>query len=146
MQTASLSAALARDIVEADRAFLLAGMSGLKQRAKTLIELTDNTLFYLRAPTYPLDIEKAAKLLAGDGATMVMEIAAKFGELDNWEAGTLEDIVRGHAESKGLGLGKIAQPLRAALTGSNVSPGIFEVMEVLGREESLARLRAVPRT
>jgi len=73
-----------------------------------------------------------------------LEVAAIFGELDTWEATALEDIVRAYAESKELGLGKIAQPLRAALTGSNISPGIFEIMEVLGREESLSRLNAVP--
>lgn len=139
-----MAEALGLDIDEDCHDVLVAGMDGLKQRAKTLIELADNALFYLRAPTYPLTIEKAAKLLAGDSASMVLEVAAKFGELDKWEAGALEEVVRGYAESKELGLGKIAQPLRAALTGSNISPGIFEIMEVLGREESLARLRAVP--
>ncbi|MCK5622313.1 MAG: glutamate--tRNA ligase, partial [Alphaproteobacteria bacterium] len=133
---------LDRDIDEDCRDILLAGMDGLKQRAKTLLELADNALFYLHAPTYPLKVEKAAKLLAGDGAAMVLEVADKFAGLDKWEAGALEEIVRGYAESKGLGLGKIAQPLRAALTGSNISPGIFEIMEVLGRKESLARFNA----
>ncbi len=139
-----LAAELSQQIDESSRTILVAGMDGLKQRAKTLTELAESALFYLRAPKYPLIIEKAAKLLTGDGAALVHEVAALFGELDNWQAGALEDIVRTHAESKGLGLGKIAQPLRAALTGSNISPGIFEIMEVLGREESLARLRAVP--
>jgi glutamyl-tRNA synthetase len=128
------------------RDILLAGMDGLKQRAKTLVELADSAVFYFKAPTYPLAIEKAAKLLTGDGAEVVREVAAKFSKLENWNANALEDIVRAHAESKELGLGKIAQPLRAALTGSNISPGIFEIMEVLGREESLARLSAVPGT
>ena len=133
---------LGLDIDEDCRDILLAGMDGLKQRAKTLVELADNTMFYLQAPTYPLMVEKAAKLLAGDGAAMVLEVAAKFAELEIWEAGMLEEVVRKYADSKRLGLGKIAQPLRAALTGSNISPGIFEIMEILGREESLARLRA----
>ena len=137
---------LGRDMDEDCRDILIAGMEGLKQRAKTLVELADNSLFYLQAPIYPLSVEKAAKLLSGDGASMVLEVADKFAELENWEAGELEGIVRSHAESKELGMGKIAQPLRAALTGSNISPGIFEIMEVLGREESLARLRAVPNT
>ena len=132
---------LGLDIDEDCRDILLAGMAGLKQRAKTLVELAYNAMFYLQAPTYPLTVEKAAKLLAGDGAAMVLEVAAKFAELEIWQAGVLEEVVRKYANSKGLGLGKIAQPLRAALTGSNISPGIFEIMEVLGREESLARLR-----
>jgi glutamyl-tRNA synthetase len=117
-------------------------MDGLKQRAKTLLELAESALFYIQAPTYPLTVEKAAKLLAGDGAEMVREVAGKFSELDKWDASALEDVVRAYAESKELGLGKVAQPLRAALTGSNVSPGVFEIMEVLGREQSLARLNA----
>lgn len=141
-----LAEKLERDMDEDCHDILLAGMDGLKQRAKTLIELVDNSLFYLQAPIYPLTVEKAAKLLAGDGAVMVLDVANKFAELEKWEAGALEDIVRAYAESKELGLGKIAQPLRAALTGSNISPGIFEIMEVLGREESLARLKAVPGT
>ncbi len=135
---------LGLDIDEDGRDLLIAGMEGLKQRAKTVVELSDNALFYFQAPTYPLTVEKAAKLLAGDGGALVHEVAAKFGELDDWTAEALEDIVRAHAESKELGLGKVAQPLRAALTGSNISPGIFEIMKVLGRDESLARLKAVP--
>jgi glutamyl-tRNA synthetase len=141
----ALSEKLGQEVDDAGRKILIAGMDGLKQRAKTLIELADNSLFYLKAPTYPLTIEKATKLLAGDGAAMVMDVAEKFAELENWNAAALEEIVRGYAESRELGLGKIAQPLRAALTGSNISPGIFEIMEVLGREESLARLTAVPK-
>jgi glutamyl-tRNA synthetase len=141
-----LATELSQPIDESSRAILLAGMGGLKQRAKTLLELAENSLFYLRAPTYPLKIEKAAKLLTGDGIALVQEVTALFGELDTWDADALEHIVRTYAESKGLGLGKIAQPLRAALTGSNISPGIFEIMVVLGREKSLARLSAVPRT
>jgi len=133
---------LGREVDAKCRDILLAGMDGLKQRAKTLLELADSALFYIQAPTYPLTIEKAAKLLAGDGAAMVREVAGRFSELDNWEASALEEVVRGYAESKELGLGKIAQPLRAALTGSNISPGVFEIMEVLGREESLTRLHA----
>ena len=133
---------LGLEIDAKSRGILLAGMDGLKQRAKTLLELADSALFYIQAPTYPLTVEKAAKLLAGDGAEMVREVAGKFSELDKWEASALEDVVRAYAESKELGLGKVAQPLRAALTGSNVSPGVFEIMEVLGREQSLARLNA----
>ena len=141
-----LATELSQQIDESSHAILLAGMGGLKQRAKTLLELAENSLFYLRAPTYPLKIEKAAKLLTGDGTALVQEVTALFGALDTWDADALEDIVRTYAESKGLGLGKVAQPLRAALTGSNISPGIFEIMVVLGREKSLARLSAVPRT
>ncbi len=135
---------LGHPVDEIGSARLANGMAGLKQRAKTLVELADNAIFYVRAPSYPLEMEKAAQLLAGDGASLVREVGVEFGKLDRWQAAALEETTRVFAESKGLGLGKIAQPLRAALTGSSVSPGIFEVMEVLGRKESLARLDAVP--
>jgi glutamyl-tRNA synthetase len=140
-----LQTALGQEIDEAGRAILLAGMDGLKQRAKTLAELAENAAFYLQRPSYPLAVEKAAKLLAGDGAATVHEIAGLFAGLKDWNAETLEQTVRAYADNKGVGLGKIAQPLRAALTGSNVSPGIFEIMQVLGREETLARLQAAPK-
>jgi glutamyl-tRNA synthetase len=140
----SLGARLGCEIDAAGRARLLAGMESLKQRAKTLIELSDNALFFVSCPTLPLENQKAAKLLAGDGAGLVAEAASRLAVLESWEPQDMESLVREMAEEKGLGLGKIAQPLRAALTGSNVSPGIFEIMQILGREESLERLsRAV---
>ena len=58
----------------------------------------------------------------------------------DWQAPALEAVVKAHAEQAGLKLGKLAQPLRAALTGTSTSPGIFDVLEVLGRDEALARL------
>jgi len=137
-----LQTMLDQEIGEAGRATLLAGMDGLKQRAKTLEELSENGTFYIKRPTYPLAVEKAAKLLSGDGATMVHEVAGRFADLKDWNANALEETVRTYAEIRGVGLGKVAQPLRAALTGSNISPGIFEIMQVLGQEETLARLEA----
>ena len=135
-----LGRSLGREIDATDRARLLAGMNGLKQRAKTLVELSDNARFYIVRPTFPLENQKAAKLLTGDGPGLLAEAADGLAGLSTWESQTMESLIREMAEQKGLGLGKIAQPLRAALTGSNVSPGIFEIMEILGREESLERL------
>ena len=89
----------------------------------------------------PLQIdEKAAAQLTGDARRAIGEVAALLGGAESWTAETLNAIVRDYAERNDLKLGKIAQPLRAALTGRTVSPGVFEVMELLGREESLARL------
>lgn len=139
-----LSRAVGASIDDASRARLIDGMDGLKQRAKTLVELSENAIFYLKRPTFPLENEKAAKVLAGDAASLVHEVADCLSELDDWSAQSLEDAVRNMADAKGLGLGKLAQPVRAAITGSTVSPGIFEVMQVLGRDETSARLRAVP--
>lgn len=131
---------LGHDIDETGRLRLLAGMDGLKQRAKTLVELSDNALFLVSRPIFPLENEKAAKLLAGNAAELVAEASVRLAALDAWEPQAMESLIREMAEQKGLGLGKIAQPLRAALTGSNVSPGVFEIMQILGRTESLERL------
>jgi len=115
------------------------GMGGLKARAKTLVELADNALFYIKPRPIAPD-EKAAKLLTPEARAMLGKLHAAFAAEAAWEEKALEEAVRRFAEAAGLGLGKVAQPLRAALTGSTTSPGIFEVMAVLGREEALGRL------
>ncbi len=135
-----LAAQLGHEVDPVGRQRLLAGMNGLKQRAKTLIELSDNALFYVARPEFPLANPKAAKLLEGDGASLLAEATARLAAHDSWDPHALETLVRDMAAEMGIGLGKIAQPLRAALTGSNASPGIFEIMQILGRDESLARL------
>ena len=116
-----------------------------KQRAKTLVELADNLAFLFRDPQFAMT-PKARRLLDG----LSLEAQARLGalaymleQLDDWDEAALESAVRAFAGSEGIGLGKIAQPLRAALTGSHASPGIFAVMAALGREETLARLHAV---
>lgn len=122
------------------RARLLAGMAGLKERAKDLNELAENSVFYVRDGAQPLNA-KAEKLLDGDGRRQLAALAATLAGLEPWDEMALEAAVRAQAEAAGVKLGKVAQPLRAALTGSNASPGLFEVMRILGREETLARLR-----
>ncbi len=118
---------------------LEAGMDGLKQRARTLAELAENAAFYaLSRPIAPN--KKAQKLLGPDGLTLLAALHPALEALNAWEEVAIEESVKAFAEAEGAKLGAIAQPLRAALTGSNVSPGIFEVMAVLGREESLARI------
>ncbi|MCG8547562.1 MAG: glutamate--tRNA ligase [Alphaproteobacteria bacterium] len=126
------------------QARLQAGMDGLKPRAKTLVDLADSGAFYVVRPTYPLANAKAAKLLTDDAAALLTDLMALIAPLDPWQADALEAAIRRFAEDQSVGLGKVAQPLRAALTGSNASPGIFEVMEILGREESAARIAGVP--
>ena len=141
-------AALIRPIIENKRggpldphgaARIQRGMKGLKQRAKTLIELADAALFYAAARPLTLD-DKAAKLLTPEAKAILKGLGAHLAAQAQWDEPALEAAVRGFAEAKGLGLGKVAQPLRAALTGSGASPGLFEVMEVLGREEALGRI------
>ncbi|MCK5931132.1 MAG: glutamate--tRNA ligase [Fulvimarina manganoxydans] len=125
---------------EETRGKLLAAMAGLKERAKTLVELTDSAT-YLFADR-PLALEdKAANALADGGRETIAGVLPKLEAVETWEAASLEAAVRAHAEETGVKLGKIAQPLRAASTGRSVSPGVFDVLAVLGREESLARLK-----
>ncbi|HEY2890661.1 MAG TPA: glutamate--tRNA ligase [Dongiaceae bacterium] len=116
-----------------------AGMDGLKARAETLVQLADSAMFYVRSRPIPMD-DKAAKQLTPEARDLLGHLA---GELDgvSWEAPALEALVRGFAENRQVKLGQVAQPLRAALTGSSISPGIFEVMAVLGAEEAVGRIR-----
>ncbi len=114
-------------------------MPGLKERAKTLAELllSARYLFVKR----PLDIdEKAAKLLEGDATKHLAALHERFSKLGAWEPAALEAATRAYAEEAGAKLGNVAQPLRAALTGRTTSPPIFDVLDVLGRDESLARI------
>ena len=127
-----------RPLGAADDARLLAGMNGLKQRTKTLVELAENATFYVR--TRPLPFTDKAAGLVSDGAAMMGRLTARLADLPDWAEPAIETAVREFAEGEGVKLGQVAQPLRAALTGSTVSPGIFEVAAVLGRDEALARL------
>ncbi len=130
---------LAGQIGEEGWAKLEQAMPGLKPRAKTLVELMDTARYLFAAR--PLAMEaKAEKLLSPEARQHIGALTERFATLDHWSAEPLEEVVRAYAEEADVKLGKIAQPLRAALTGRTVSPGIFEVLEVLGREESLARL------
>src|SRR5690606_38605567 len=121
------------------KARLLKAMPGLKDRARTLVELAGNT-YYLTANRPLQPDEKAAGILDEAARAILSEILKRFQGLEEWNAATTEAAVREFAESSGLKLGKIAQPLRAALTGRSTSPGVFDVLDVLGREESLARI------
>ena len=125
---------------EQTRAQLLAAMPGLKDRAKTLVELADGAMFLFIKRPLALD-EKAALLLDGAGRDILTEVLPVLESVGEWKVQPLDEAVRVHAEAKGLKLGKVAQPLRAALTGKSTSPGVFDVLEVLGRAEALGRLK-----
>ncbi len=109
------------------------GMNGLKQRAKTLVELAESAAFYVAKRPLALDA-KAQELLDKGGRDIIRALLPKLEALADWNHTALEQICREYAEASGQKLGAIAQPLRAALTGKAVSPGVFEVMEVLGKE------------
>jgi glutamyl-tRNA synthetase len=124
-----------------ERARLLTAMPGLKPRAKTIVELAEKARFYVASRPIPLAPD-AAKALTADARERLGALAADFADVTDaeWRAGVLDARMRDFAGAQSVKLGAVAQPLRAALTGSLASPGIFEVMEVLGREESLARI------
>jgi glutamyl-tRNA synthetase len=125
---------------EGRKAQLLAAMPGLKERARTLVELADGAAFLFASRPLVLD-EKASALLAGPARGVLGGVLETLRSIDGeWSAAALEAAVRSHAERQGLKLGAVAQPLRAALTGRSASPGVFDVLAVLGREESLARI------
>jgi glutamyl-tRNA synthetase len=132
-------AALAAKMTPRLREQWLAAMPSLKERAKTLLDVIDGARFLWADRPIPLD-DKAAAMLTPDARALLGDIAAELTGVEPWSAETTERVVRLFAEGKGAKLGTIAQPLRAALTGRTTSPGIFEVLAVLGKTESLARL------
>jgi glutamyl-tRNA synthetase len=118
---------------------LAAALPTLKTRAKTLNELVDGAGYLVATRPLQPD-EKAARLLDTEGRATLAAILPALAATASWDAASIEAAVRAHADGRGLKLGKVAQPLRAALTGSTVSPPVFDVMAVLGRGEALARI------
>jgi glutamyl-tRNA synthetase len=131
--------ALAAKLTPQKRVQWLAAMPSLKERAKTLLDLIDGAHFLFAArPITPDD--KAKALLNAESKMLLREASPELARVAPWTAQAAEQAVRTFAERKGLKLGAIAQPLRAALTGRATSPGIFEVLAVLGKDESLGRI------
>lgn len=125
---------------ETARARLTKAMPGLKERAKTLVELTQ-TAEFLYGDGPPKPDQDALKLLSVDARKIISKISPILAAAQ-WSSPSLEAVVRNFAEAEGLKLGQIAQPLRAAITGRTTSPPLFDMLALLGREESLARLGA----
>lgn len=134
-----IEAKLGRALDEGQARMLERAMPGLKERSKTLVELVEAALFFFAPRPLALD-DKAAKIVESEGKTVCADMIDRLVAISEWRQDGLEEAARLYAEERGLKLGKVAQPLRAALTGTLVSPPIFEVMEILGREESLARI------
>lgn len=127
-------------IDEATEKKLVTALPALKQRAKKLVDLMRGSRFLFADRPIVLD-DKARQQLGPEARNVLADVLDELDTAPEWTAAALEDAVKRHAEARQLKLGAIAQPLRAALTGTVVSPGIFEVLEALGREESLARIR-----
>ncbi|WP_395612667.1 glutamate--tRNA ligase [Allosphingosinicella sp.] len=136
---ARLADLVAAKIPGADKGLLTQAMPALTPRAKDVNELAEGAAFLFKS--VPLDMdEKAALLLAGDAQDLLGRVRQALASVSDWTAEATEQAVREVAETSGVKLGQVAQPLRAALTGRATSPGIFDVLVLLGREQSLARI------
>jgi glutamyl-tRNA synthetase len=134
-----VAARLQFQLTDSQRDLLRRTMPVLKPRAANLNELAEGAMFLFR--TRPLELDAAANdLLGGDAPALLARVHAALSGAETWEGSVLEAAVRQVAEAAGVKLGAVAQPLRAALTGRKVSPGIFDVLELLGRDESLGRI------
>ncbi|MGI9351310.1 MAG: glutamate--tRNA ligase [Rhizobiaceae bacterium] len=130
------------NLTEQRKDWLLKAMPSLKERAKTLVELARAARFLFEA--IPLQMEdKASALLDEQAIAAITAIIPEFEKLDNWNHENIGQVIREFADANNMKLGKVAQPIRAALTGKASSPGAFDVLTILGREESLARLRDI---
>ena len=126
---------------EIDTDLLARAMPVLKTRAKNTHELAEGAAFLFRQR--PLELtEKASKLLDDDAKVRLGQLLQRYEAENSWTIEALEATTKSTAEELELGLGKLAQPLRAALTGTTTSPGIFDVLVLLGRDEALARINA----
>ena len=134
-----VATAIGSDLTPADRDLLHRTMSELKKRANNLNELAGSSLFLFRSRPIPMD-DAAAKLLASARGPLVRQARAALAAVDDWQVATLEGAARALAEAEAVKLGQIAQPLRAAITGAAQSPGLFDVMAALGRDEVLGRI------
>lgn len=118
---------------------VLAALPELQPRAKTVLELIDLAQFIYAQRPLPID-ESASSQLTPESRAMIGDFAEILRGLNDWSVSAIDAAARAFAEARGLKLGKVAQPLRAALTGRTVSPGIFEVMVLIGKQEALDRL------
>ncbi len=134
-----IKASLGAELGSEDAELLTQAMPVLKSRAKNLIELADGSLFLFKKRPLGLD-ERASSLLDDDARKLLKSIHAVLIDLEDWTLEATEEKIKAIAVSAELGLGKLAQPMRAALTGSTSSPGIFDVLVLLGKQESLDRL------
>jgi glutamyl-tRNA synthetase len=138
-----LEGKFARPLGEVEKQRVISGMDGLKQRAKTLLELALSAEFYIHMPAID---PKALTFANSESANLIDALIETLVEVEDFTEAGLESILRQYAEKTGLKLGALAQPLRVALTGSTVSPSVFQIMEVLGKVESLNRLKTFVNT
>jgi glutamyl-tRNA synthetase len=121
-------------------AWLAKMVSTLRERARTLVELVELGAYYL-SDQVVLDPKASAKFLKPETRPLLLDLAERLGGVETWDAASIQGVLEGVMAERNLALGKIAQPVRVAITGGTASPGIFEVLEVVGRERSVERLR-----
>lgn len=134
-----IEALVSRPLTDSDHDMLQRSMAELKKRAPDLNSLATSALFYLRSRPIPMD-EAALRLLTSAPSGLLARALAVFAAVAPWQATALDTAARGLADAEAIKLGSLAQPLRAALTGAAQSPGLFDVMETLGRAEALGRI------
>lgn len=134
-----LEGELGRPLTPQEAAAWRDAMPGFKERAKTVTALAEASAFLFRARPIPIDAA-GAKILTAEAVDLLHSLRTALEPLEDWSPTSLEAAVRIFAEQAGVKLGKVAQPLRASVTGSNTSPPIFDVLAALGRDESLARI------
>ena len=118
------------------------GLSGLKLRAKNINELAASAMIYIVSPSINMD-EKADSILSKDARQLIRGLLKPFNELTNWNKTEIEETLKNFVTCRDIKFGLVAQPLRVALTGTTSSPDIFEVIEILGKDEVLQRIEAV---
>jgi len=116
-------------------------VKALRERARTLVEMAEMARYFF-SDGVTLDEKAAAKHLTADSKPLLARIRALAGELDAWAPERLEGLVKQVSEEAQVGMGKVAQPVRVAVTGGTASPGIGETLELIGRDETLRRLDA----
>ena len=122
------------------RDMLVKAIPALKDRSKTLIDFAKSAAFIFEQRPIPME-EKAANLLDENGILVIKGIISEFENLPDWRAETVEACIRDYTENNNLKLGKVAQPIRAAITGKGTSPGAFDVLQILGKKETLLRMQ-----
>lgn len=115
------------------------GMDGLKEKAKTINELAEQSAFYIER----LPFSDKAKEVISSATELLGRIVPELEELENWDEESIKDLVKNFAEKEGVKMGQIGQPMRAALVGDMAGPGIFEIITILGKNETLARLKSL---
>jgi glutamyl-tRNA synthetase len=122
-----------------DREWLAKAVDTLKERSKTLVELASSLKYYI-AEDVELDEKAKKKFLNEKSCDLLKELKEGLAEMDDFSETKIEELFRAIAEKHEVKLGKLAQPVRVALTGGTQSPGIFEVLDVVGKEKTIRRL------